>query len=301
MFQQPGTRYIASNKFNPLASTISLIVTMLIAMGLGRLYAIITVVNPLIYFNFILLIIVVFGLVFVAGTAQLLSGSRNKAIDVVFILVVCLTAWFSHWAHIQSSETRAGSFFSCLSNPGNVLSFIGDFADSRNMSIGRLGSGVEISPAFLGICYLIEFVAFLVPVYIVLKQKNFYCEDCRKHYQSATAYTASDTIFHNNSSAVENGNLGFLEGTPLFPSKESIPVNPVEAPRIGIIAFHFCPACGQNSIVDIDTATLKFDDKNKLETKGDLKMASSMYITETSNRILLGQLTKRTTETAPSQ
>lgn len=301
MFQQPGTRYISSQKFSPLASAVALVITMFVAMGIGRLYALISVVNPLIYLNFILLIIFVFGLALITGLAQQFSRSRNKVIDIVFIIIVCLTAWFSHWAHIQSSETKEGGFFKCLSDPGGVISFIGDFADERNMSIGRGGSnGIEIGPAFLGICYLIEFIAFLIPVYIIAKQKNFYCEDCNKHYLSATGYTDSDTPFHNNTPMIESGNLGFLEGSTIYKGKQLLPLNPVESPKIGIIELHFCPACGQNSIVDIETATLQFDEKQKLETKTDFKLAENMYINETSNRILLAQLTKPAGQSPPS-
>jgi hypothetical protein len=287
MYQSPGEKYIRSHKFNLLYSLITLAAAFFLAIGIGRLYAVISIINPIIYLNFLVLIGAAFSLIALIMMVKLFGKSRNIVVDIFSCLFICLTAWFAHWAHIQNSEHGGEGFWIHFKKISSLLSFITEFAENRNISIGRFGSsGMGINSGILVLCYFIEFLAFVAPAYFILVQKEYFCESCTDNYSNTTFYTDNDAILHKHADLFGKGDLGFLSGTPLFKSLDYLPLDPKEKPEIGIIEFHHCNKCNLNSIVNIKSAIMRLNDKQKRETANSNLLLEDTYINDSSHKLL---------------
>lgn len=104
------------------------------------------------------------------------------------------------------------------------MGYVTDFAAHRNLAVSRLGSkGVGIDPAILFICYLVEFAAMLALVYLLLKSKSYYCEDCNTDYSTVTSYLSNDAILHEHPSQIWSGDLTFLRNSIFYSSLNALP------------------------------------------------------------------------------
>lgn len=284
----PGDKYKASLKFSPIPTAISLGIAMLISMGIGVLYAIITSINPIIYLNFLILAGLVFAFCFITLFAQAFNKSRNKIVDTIFVFILCFTAWGAHWAYIQSQIDSESSFFKNLFDIPNLISFIGKYLNRRNLSVGSIGSsGTSIDSSILMLCYLAEFVAFMVPIYFNSKSKNYYCESCNVGYVIKTLHFIDTSLIKDNLTKVEEGDLGFLKGTIFYHKLNELPIDAKEKPTIGILDFSYCMACNQNSIINIKTVKIKLGEKAELEQREEQYYAEDIYVTDSSARHFL--------------
>jgi hypothetical protein len=286
MTQIAGGKYTPSNKFNSLNWTIAMIVAFFIAIGIGRLYALISIINPIIYLNFLLLAGVVILLAIIITLIKSIGKSRNKAIDITTGLIICLTAWGAHWAHIANAELHGGFWPAFLSGP-SLMGYAIDFAANRNLAVGRIGSsGMSIDPAILFICYLIEFVAFLAPAYLVVRSKAYYCEDCDNDYATVTGYLSENEIFNQHPSQIWSGDLTFLRNNIFYSGLHALPLNAGEKPGISAIELHYCKKCNANAIVNISEGILKEGDKRKKEMSKVDFLLQDTYITDESRELL---------------
>jgi hypothetical protein len=290
MYNQAGEKYVRSNKFKASSWIIALAAAFFASIGIGRLYAIITLINPIIYLNFLVLVGAVLLLMVVIMLVKSFGKSRNRTVDIVTCLVVCSTAWLAHWAHIESADSSEG-FWSAFADIPRLLGFPILFAGSRNLSVGRFGSrGVGIDPAILTLCYIIEFVAFMAPAYLSLKSKDYYCEDCDNSYQSVTCYLAEDEVLHQHSDQMKTGDLVFLEGRSLYRNLDQLPLDPKEKPGIGTIEFHYCNKCNAGAIVNIKAGILKQGDKKKREVSKENSLVEDTFITDNSRKFIASGL-----------
>src|SRR5258708_5847675 len=122
MYQLAGEKYIRSNKFSALKSLIALVAAFFAAVGIGRLYAIITLINPIIYLNFLVLVGAGLLLVILIMLVKSIGKSRNIYIDIISSLVICLTAWMANWAHIQNLDNENG-FWACFTDVPRLLGY----------------------------------------------------------------------------------------------------------------------------------------------------------------------------------
>jgi hypothetical protein len=265
-----------------------LCIGLLVAIGVGRLYAIISQINPIIYLNFLILGGVFFLLTLVIASILGFAKSRNRLVNIIIVILICSTAWLAHWAHIfqnksskhnYSNEIKTESFWNVFFSPLQVIGKISDFANNRNLNISSLrtynSGGMGISPAILTLLYLVEFLVFLAPVVIVGKQKSYHCEDCDAALTEKQGYMIEPDIFSNKDAFMAKGDFTFLEPFYMHKNLDEIPLDPKDKPAIAIVRMHSCPSCA-NSIINVKTTSLKYDDKKKRETS----LLNSNYIIE---------------------
>ena len=285
-----GGQYVPSNKFNALSFGIAIVVAFFLAIGISRLYALISLVNPIIYLNFLVLAGAVILLVFLTMLVKMVAKSRNSFLNITACIFICLTAWLANWAHMAREEF-GGSFWSYLANVPGVLEFAVNVSASKEMAIGRLGgSSSSVHPAIMFICYVVECGAFFAPVYVLTKSKDYYCEDCDNSYATTTGYIANDTILHDHPVELLKGDLSFLTDTLIYKSLDTLPLDPKQKPGIGVIEFHHCGKCRTNSIVNINSGVLKYNDKEKREIGDVNDLYKDTYITSESNKLLTSKL-----------
>jgi len=286
----PGEKYVASNKFNTLYWSVALLIAFFVAVGIGRLYALISLVNPIIYLNFLVLAGAVILLGVVASLVKLISKSRNKTLNLLTSVFICIVAWLAHWAHIANGESHRG-FWVSLANFPHLLGFAADFAESRNMGIGRLGRNTtSISPAILFLGYCVEAVAFFAPVYFIFKTKDYYCEDCNNEYSTLTAYIDNNDKLYQHASDLDRGDLRFLKNVIFHRSIDTLDLDAREKPGIGSIELNYCNKCNQNAIVNIKSGVLKQDEKARRSMGSEDTLLEDTYITTDSKLILQANL-----------
>jgi hypothetical protein len=294
----PGQKYIASQKFKWQPLIISLSIGLVIAIGIGWLYSVISSVNPIIYLNILLLFGAVFLLVLVSFGISTSSKSRNNTVNLFAIGLICITAWLSHWAYAlsnQSIENRysnkeAKGFWHYLSSPLETISSIGDYASHKNMAISSLrtagSGGLELSPDILVILYFAEFLIFLLPAYFSSRQKSYYCEECNTPFLERQGYLVEKNAFVDNQTLMEKGDFSFVENYTVYKHLDTIPLDPKLKPEIVHLSMHSCNNCN-NAIVNAKATKLKFDENNKRETSFlDNYIIEDTYITMQSKELL---------------
>lgn len=285
-----GEKYVPSNKFNAGYWAMAIVVAFFIAILVGRLYALISYINPIIYLNFLVLAGTVILLGIITMLVKLIGRSRNNFVDLVSSLGVCGTAWLAQWAHIEYLESSKG-FLNSLTDISGLFDFIMGFADKRDMGIARLGSrGTSIDPGILFLCYIVECGAFLAPVYLLRKSKNYYCEDCANEYKEITGYISNNDILHKHSEEMGKGDLVFLQNSLLYKALDTLPLNPKEKPGIVAIEFHYCEKCNTNAIVNVKSGVLKYSDKKKREIGNTNFLLQDTYITDESRKLIVAGL-----------
>jgi hypothetical protein len=290
MYQTAGDKYVASNKFNTLYWSIAMIVAFLIAIGIGRLYALISIINPLIYLNFLVLAGAAIATGIIITLTRSIGKSRNHILNVVTSIVICYTAWAAHWAHIMGAEGRY-DFWPSLFSFTDHISYTLDFASNRNLAVGRIGSsGVGIDPSILFLCYIVEFAAFMAPVYLFLRSKEYYCEACDTDYTTITGYIKEDEILRQHTTEILQGDLTFLKNNIIYPALNALPLDAKEKPNIGAVELHYCRKCYSNAIVNLKAGVLKQDEKKRRDIANIDKLMEDTYITDESRQLLSAKL-----------
>ncbi len=293
-----GQKYKASLniKWQPLLITLS--IGLIIAVGVGRIYAKISSINPYIYLNIILLILTLFLLLIVPMSIISFTNSKNKTVNILIILLIYCTSWLSHWAQILNDQNLADihskssflSFWHYMSNPFETIVSIGDYALYKNISVSSLRTvgrdNLELTPAILIIAYIIEFILFLLPAYIISKRKSYYCEECNSSFVEKKGYVIEKHIFYQKRKMIQEGDLAFLEAYTLYQNLDLIPLDPKLKPEIIQISMYGCTDCN-NAIVNINITNLEYDEENKRETGVmDNYIIEDTYITKESKELL---------------
>jgi hypothetical protein len=284
-----GTTYINSGKFNPLAILLTLAVAGALAVFSGMLYAVITHINPIIYLNFLVLAGEVILLAVLISFSKAFGKSRNRAINLLCGVFICLTAWFAHWAFYMDKSNDAGTWNN-LFHPGAVLNFAVHYADDHALQISRLGSGgLPISGGFLDLIYLIEFAAFMVPVYFAFSG-DYYCENCNKYYSSKEVLIEEADNFRQQYNSTSPGNYSFVETSTFKGSVDALALDPANKPEVIKANYHFCEKCMQDSIIDFSSLTLQYTDKVKRELAKENTILKGMYIDTKTDQVFRQKL-----------
>ncbi|MFN8287300.1 MAG: hypothetical protein U0V74_11125 [Chitinophagales bacterium] len=282
----PGHAYEASGKFDLPKVIIYTLIGSAFSIGLGLLYGLITEIDPLIYLNLLVLL----------GTAALLAGitvlvrqgshSRNTGVNLLVCFILCFTAWYAQWVYYFNMQYEDG-ILSSLAQPGHVLRFAFDYADGRTISIGRFGSsGLPLSGGALQIIYLIEFCVFMMPIYFAYKVKDFYCEACSVFYSELVGYVDSNEEFGRCVSMASGGDYRFFEKVKIKKGLEALETDPAQKQTVYKLDYRFCPKCGLNSVLEISSATLQYDDKGKRELKDENVLVEDTYVEERTAKII---------------
>jgi len=291
-----GEKYVHTNKFNFLYWSLAMVFGFFITLGVGRLYAIISFINPIIYLNFLLLagtvILIAVEIMLISSIGQ----SRNKRLNNLTAFIICATTWLAQWAHLQAASSEKG-FWACFFSISDVIDFALNFANHRGMSIGRLGSrGTSLDPGILFFCYLAEFIAFMAPVYLMAKTKSYYCEDCNTEYSNITGYIPNNDILQQHAEQMARGDLDFLQNTIFHKKLDTLLLDPKLIAGIGLVDFHYCKKCNMNAIANVKSGILKSGDKKNSREMGEVKvLLEDTYITDESSKILAANIDRRIT------
>jgi hypothetical protein len=211
-------------------------------------------------------------------------------VNVITCVELCWTCWAAHWAHIRAAEWSGGFWSAFFDIPG-LINYTLQFAGNRHLAISRLGrGGVNLDPAILFLCYIIEFAAFMAPAYLLLKSKDYYCEACDNEYSSATGYLTEDEVLRQHTSEIMQGDLTFLKNKIIYSKLNALPLNAKEKPNIGEVTLHYCKKCQSNAIVNLKAGVLKQDEKQRRSMSGEDKLMEDTYITEESHQLLASKL-----------
>jgi hypothetical protein len=286
MYPLAGEKYVPTNKFNVLYWSLAMVFGFFITIGIGRLYTIISSINPIIYLNFLVLAGTVILLSAEITLINLIGVSRNKRLNKVTSIFICVTTWLAQWAHLQAGSGSHG-FWASFFNISGIIDFAIRYAD-RSVSVSRLGSSsipLDGGPLFL--CYLVEFIAFMAPIYLVAKTKSYYCEDCKNEYSSVSGYTKGNDIFQQHAEQLLKGDLNFLQYTIFHNKLDTLLLDPKLKPGIGMVELHYCKKCNANAIANVKSGILKRGDKKNSREMGDVKvLLEDTYITGDSGKIL---------------
>jgi hypothetical protein len=282
-----GEKYVHTNKFNLLYWSLAMVFAFFITIGIGRLYAIISSVNPVIYLNILVLAGAVIVLAAEITLINLIGESRNKRLNKLSSIFICVTTWLAQWAHLQAATSDKG-FFATFFDISGVIDFALVYGDQRNVSISRLGGkGMPLDGGMLFFCYLAEFIAFMAPIYLLSKAKSYYCEDCKNEYSSVTGYLNNNNVFEQHAEQLAKGNLDFLQHTIFHKKLDTLLLDPKLKPGIGMVEFHYCEKCNTNAIANVRSGILKQGEKKNSRTMSDVNvLLEDTYITEESNRII---------------
>jgi hypothetical protein len=288
MYPLAGEKYVPTNKFNFLYWSLAMVFGFFITIGVGRLYAIISFINPIIYLNFLVLGGTVIVMVAIITGINSIGQSRNKRLNNITSFIICATTWLAQWAHLQAASSDQG-FWARFFNISGVIDFALTFGDHREkMRISRMGSGgFDLDPGMLFFCYLAEFIAFMAPIYLMAKTKSYYCEDCQNEYSTITGYMPNNDILQQHTEQLAKGDLNFLQNTIFHKKLDTLLLDPKLKPGIGLVEFHYCKKCNANAIANVKSGILKSGDKKNSRQMGDVQvLLEDTYITNESNKIL---------------
>ena len=290
----PGCFYVVSGKLDPSKISIFTILGLCVSSGVGYLYSAITIVNPLIYINFILLGGVVYLLVKLTALVCTLGHSRNKYANVFIGLLMSLMAWYSNWVTIYSNAEL--SYFPSFFNFKAIFEFMYEYSLSNQVSIGyrTLDHRLQLGSLLLIILYFIEFIIFftsgLLPVQI-----PYFNEKCKKNYKSKTIVIRDIHKFNLMFGKASKGHFGFI-GTlywttnPKFEKKEA-------GRSVIVIKFHYLQEYPDDSIIDVYNARLEYNERFEyVDYKIEGEVIKGMYVDIETNEVFASNIRAERTE-----
>lgn len=283
----PGTSYKESGKVNLRIFIFAYLTGALLSSALGYIYAFVININPVVYLNFLLLAGAVLGLIGLSVFTQSVAHSRNTWVNIAIAISFNLLAWYVHWATLFSEVTSL-EWFGSVSHPAKVISFVFNYSETHSISIGRLGrGGVPFSGALLDMVYVIEFIAFQVPVYTIAIYKNYYCETCGEYYDDKLAYIADADTVRYVVLAAGKGDYSMLDKVHFFKDLTELKARVSQGAEVLECQYYYCAKCGQNSIVNISCTLLHHEGYNKKELTKKDEYLSGVYIDDRTNKALL--------------
>ncbi|HLP13644.1 MAG TPA: hypothetical protein VK177_17055 [Flavobacteriales bacterium] len=297
----PGTTYKSSNKFHKGLSVLGLLTGVSIAIVIGLLYGAISMVNPIIYINFLLLIFAVLGIVFTGTLSKRIGKSRNLTVDLITVFIIGFVGWYSSWVFFYADQ-KSVAYFDAWLRFGDVLEYALNYSAFHRMSVGRFSSGIPMPSEVMFLFYVIEFVAFLVPVYMARKVHltSYFCEGCNTSNSAVTYYGERNKAYENAYLALAKGDASYFAEAQLEPKFETIrnnqfsgefaTLNDIQAQKakpllratdpVGAYRLEFsnCKKCKNNPIIDLYNGIIKVNDKDEVEFAGESDLVRATYI-----------------------
>ena len=180
------------------------------------------------------------------------------------------------------------NFFAAFLNPIGTLEFIKEFSEVRYITVGRAGrssSGSDISGIFLQICYLIEFVVFMVSA-IANRKPEYFSEEHQCFYTPVEVYVEKNETFDEAFEKSHRGNYNFLSKMAIHHTPNEIMLE--QNAKIVKLDFNYCEGGKDDSILTMTEGKLKIDKKkNERSFSGGKKLIKDMYVNvETEEAIL---------------
>jgi len=273
--QIPGTYYQASGKFKPKRVIISTLIGILVAMALGGLYYLVSMLNPFIYIHFIALGAFAFGSIVAFQLVIHFSYSRhtllNKSLAVLFCYLVWSTQWAIFWGHNHS-------LLSGIFNPVTTWDIISqriEDIDNRHFLDHRK---FPFDGSIALLLYMIEFGVFIFISKWVNVAETYYCEDCGRYYASNHGYVTEIDNYHMlKEVAGENHQYRFLPQLQYY-GKLS-PVYTAERPVMKVSIF-YCEKCHQNHLLSMSmyVQAKDTDNKNRAPLTNEKILEAGLYV-----------------------
>jgi hypothetical protein len=280
----PGTFYNHSGKFKPIATIFTTIIFSILAALMGALYAKISSINPIIYFNFLILAVAFIILFLLLEISKVFNESRNRFVNFVTTLIICLSAWYANWViyYNHGFSKFSGAFFQF----GDVINFVFNYAGKHKMTVSPIGGyGLTFPSGLMAFFYLCEFCIFLFPIYFCF-QTTYYCEGCRTFYMTKLWYIKDVKQFLEYYQHTADGRYGFIGEMKRVRSLSLLGVDIETKPLLIKIAYHYCKKCQKNSMVDISTVNIQYNQKKQIVLVNEDKLIKGVYIDEKTNDAL---------------
>ncbi|SDF48381.1 hypothetical protein [Chitinophaga filiformis] len=270
----PGTLYEASGQFIPKRLAISTLIGIILAVFIGWLYYLLSLVNPIIYLNFIVLGLAMFGAAAAFTIILYHSQSRHTKLNTAIVVLLCYLTWSSQWAFFNLHWHLGYSFWGGLLNPLTTLKIISARGDQ--IDIGHF----SFRGGFQYLCYIAELAAFMLAAKWVTASKDYFCEDCKQFYTQRASHLVEPEIENFHLLQEMGGTDHQYRFLPqLVFVKKLTPIYAAQKPVVKV-TLHYCAKCHENNIVSVSSFMQDLDSTNKLTTPliKEQPITTGMYI-----------------------
>ncbi len=261
------SKYIFSNKINPLKTLVAFLVAIPAAILIGFLYGGLT--N---WCTFIIIDLIIYALVIVLVTALAkgivrLGAVRNKTLKLLVSILIVVLTWYSAWSYIVNKHDLILKTF----NIERTFSKIAHYLDTRSLSFGKAtsSSAIDIEGAGLWIFYGLEALLFLVPVLMVFAiSRDYYCETCKTFNEEEDFYIEG----LNESTLLASESAGNFNEITNFSRRTTVPSSTSEisdySKPIFKIELSWCKKCKQNGVINVHKGVYERDKNSKISYNG---------------------------------
>ncbi len=270
--QLPGSKYKESGKVNVLYFLLFLIIGYLISSLVGIGYGLLSDLNPIIYLNFILLIVAAGGVILSVILFKIAGKLRNRYIAVLLAIFYGFVCMYNAWSAIYTPSGQSVFGGMIFRYP---VSEIVQLVSLRDLNISRLGrGGAGLGTTITSLIYLVEFlVVILFPAIFIGKDPSYYCEECDKSMNEtadAFYYGFNPEQLPNLVSDVKKGKLKEMIDLVTYPEKKlSMNLKYIRS------TIHECPDC-KKLIYSATLGEAKMA-KDKTEFKKETSLAVNLY------------------------
>lgn len=268
----PGSKYKESGKVAILPFLGFLVLGYLISSLVGIGYGLLSDLNPIIYLNFILLLIAACGVILSAYLFKIVGKLRNRYMAILLAVFYGFVCIYNAWSAIYTPPGQ--SVFGGMIFQYPVPDLI-QLISFRDLSISRLGrGGTGLGTTITSLIYVIEFlVIILLPAIFTGKNPTYYCEECGKSMNEtadAFYYGLNQEQSPNLVSDVKSGKLKDMLELVTYPEKKlSMNLSYIRS------TIHECPEC-KKLVYSADLGDAKLE-KGKTTFHKLESLASNLY------------------------
>jgi hypothetical protein len=285
-----GTFYKASGLIKPKRLAISLFGGVSLAVLIGWLFHTLCSFISFVYLNFVLLFGAMIASIVLFTMLRVYSKSRHHVLNTFISLCCCYLAWSSQWSFFSLKANYGYTFLEGTFNPAATLQIIARRlvqidTENFNHTAGRFPFSGGLAAFF----YLVEFVAFIIPVKFLSEVKQYYCERCDRFYEQRDGYvTEAGTFFGTLGAAGDNHLYRFLPGVNYYSKLAPIYQRKREIVKVSV---HYCPKCMDDNIICVSTFEQQPDEnnQNRATLTKEIEITAGMYIEKDTASALISK------------
>ncbi|TWV93035.1 hypothetical protein [Chitinophaga pinensis] len=283
-----GTFYKASGLIKPKRLLLSLFGGISLSVLIGWLFYFLTNFISFVYLNFILLFGVLCAAIVAFTLLRLFSKSRHHILNVSLAALFCYLAWSAQWTFYNQHWNFGYSFLEGVFNPFATFEIIARrIVQIDTAHFNRSAGRFPFSGGLAGFFYVIEFIAFMLPVKFLLEDKQYYCERCDRFYDQKDAFiTETGSFYATLGDAGENNVYNFLPEVSYYSKLAPIYARTREIVKVTI---HYCPKCLENNIISVSAFEQQpdSDNQNKAPLTNEIEITRGMYIEKDTAHLLI--------------
>lgn len=257
--------YKESGKVNLPMTVIMMGVGICVIALLAYGYALITSINPFIYFNFLATLIYALITGVICNLVKHSGKIRSYSAGIIVALILSLAGLFAVWvAHIAIVFEETFSFA--------ILNFFDgiEMLSHQSFSIGRAmrSSSLEFSGGMLYFLWAIEALVLLIgPVFMVFaagKNENVYCEDCDKWANDEKVFLKKSLQPLTKNAVEQKVTSNAIQDLLQMDDAES------DDPQYYEVKFTSCKNCQQSYFLSVNEITHTLNDKGEKEKEEEV-------------------------------